>query len=404
MVVEAVKKGTGLSVPKSPKAGGGSRVTSRTMQHPKSPSSCGLTPSTPGLSPTQQNLLNSKKAVKKIRLSTGPTVKKKTPEPVTPRTEKHRVLRKKVEGIVNKKASQEGRALQPKPKKRNSGGKSIETAKAVFRVKSDAKPAKLKVAFDTEASKQKTATEKPKQRLIEKCFVQEAKIPLRADINGYIVILHMDDVVPQYKCLRHFAKSANIILATEEDQLFAEESIARHGVHGIVYNMFTWFTEMDVDGKTAYQKHPLLTRLEAAGKLGKVLIIETAMNAAKGYRQNTLLIDSCNSAHDHLILDTLHTLVTDLVESNSTVPEFLQKHKTIALEPRDLVSGRYDKHPTPITVAVIRPTPPQVKYNRSGSWWKLTTHTSAPLVLTPTTPSLGEQALPLVDAIPLPDY
>ncbi|KAJ9442812.1 hypothetical protein DIPPA_31959 [Diplonema papillatum] len=308
---------------------------------------------------------------------------------------------------------------------------NLEKAQAVFRVNNAApnKAHRVKVAFYPTEHHTPGNTPQPKRlspsvsnsslengppppargkRGSRTVFLQSSTVPLKPNTfpPGYIVLINADGLTAgDSKALRQTSRIVNIVLFTAKSKAEAEALAIDFRVHCVVYNMRSWYKEVVVGTKTAYSRPRLLKSLEeSCGGLGRVLIIEPSIDACRGYRQNTVLCE------DHLRPKSaagasIHNLVSELVNSELDVPNYLFTSPLVSLQKRAIQNGAPPTSVAVLSAAADRPsTAPPLTHpglSRASSWWQQSEWSPGNSSLN-SIPLGPEQALPLVDPLLLP--
>ena len=312
--------------------------------------------------------------------------KQKLSNPETPKTAKHRLLRKKVNAILNDSS--------PRKPIQSLTESKVEKAREIYRVDSPQKKKKGgKVVFSSKKDSVqvpepvpppsppveeivkkpkfnlnlfgggKTTIDKPKLKLMDKFIIDgKSRIPV-GDTNGLFLLLGIDEMDIDIKTIQQLSKKYNVILWTSTDEDIARDIQQEYCCQGVICNMFTWFPEIQSTHKKVYQKPPILLDIESRKLLNKTIMIEPSLNACMGYRQNTLLVDNSNYYHTSLVGQMITEVMQLLESSGQTVSSFIHSSTLISLESRDYQGSE------PIHVAVIRPNPPEKDFDRRGSWW-----------------------------------
>jgi len=182
---------------------------------------------------------------------------------------------------------------------------------------------------------------------------------LPASSGSYLIVLDMDRLLYETSgslrpgvvtALRALSfEGCEIVLLTSKDKAAATAAAARLGTGSetqIVYNFMTWFEERTDGDRLMYKRPVLLAGQQAArsDSLEHVLIFEGQVDASRGFRQNTIVVDTSaeGTSEGDYFMQSIVMTVLKLKRQMLSVPEFLasQALEFLRKEHRQPVRGR----------------------------------------------------------------
>ena len=206
---------------------------------------------------------------------------------------------------------------------------------------------------------------------VNRSFMHCGKTALDAECVGeYLFFVQFDDLLEEGRLDADL--QPYVVLFTQEDEHHADALVRECGVNKVCYDLAEWYWEAEIKGVCGLKRPEVLRKIAAARKLDRVMILEGRTSAAKGLADHTCHIDmSCDYSIDQA-WSGVQRVIRDCMASKLSVPQFLAGYEEACVELRDFRSSGMECESYDVSVAVVRPMPPQASFQRSGSWWRLT--------------------------------